>query len=1148
MKRIKKLKSEINSVSNNVQVQITGDAAASAPTSNLLMIRHKFKLGFFSEMLRDTSRALKYYNQAYQTMQNTCNALQSSIVPLRSDDIRFVGTEFKTVCDYINFKICNIKAELRQHEDAINQFLSHIKWYKSMPGPIQGLFEHYALVYRQYRMFGELLESTAPVRADTHAVHPRYLSPGYYFFAAATAAITRRKCSENLRNDHSEPMKELRNDDEEEGIDVSNEDDCAGYVGQSGALMVQGQPNKQFLRLVLHEVQVNHSEIIIEMLETAKRHFSGTRLARMRQYIDASIGEEYMNCDQYEKAVRVLSDILPAYERWPSIATSILEKLVTCTRQLDSIRDCVMYSLQLVSDQFEYEESKREDLFQDLLSFFKNNEPNELFPFETPGSALFFEGTLNLVDVKLQFEQNHARVNDRIYFKVYLFSHAPEPIQFNTIQILFENSPSLKIAHGESLPVPGSPDQDDTFSVDLRVVPGTPTIVSFPQVITEQKDMKGKAVALNFAQSPGVLLYKSFDVAEYAEFAHGSVSYDHYYEIHQGDFVERPYLKVLPPRPSMTLSLNHHPPALIHEYYSLSLLLQANSDNIQSGRLSFHSQDDVQVFRPGSDGVPVPVEQVGFPAIPPGSSHHIDILVQSPSPHAKLLNVRAVYSTDLFHNYEYEDAFEIFVQYPFDWQFFFTATRSAPAQRCFVPVPDHRLTFKSQHKDAAGPVPGGGVTTKTTTTTHQSTSWKSNEEPDGMASMSIGNDKETTPNRTSPIRANNNNSNMNDNMTPNTNSHHHNNSNTSNDTYNYTYIKQDFASVQENASSSSSSSHRHQHHHPGSSLPTPPPPSSSSSSPSPSPRRRSSLRQHSPSISSSVRHPYQQSSPSRQSLLSSSLSPSSSSAAIGVSPRNMEFSESSSDAGSRDITYATSFPAGEPIVMTSLLTACMPFPVKLHRIVLQLSKSLDMKTPEAINVRNNTVDMVSQSFDLTPEFSHKQVLERGDVFSVCHVIQAKEGEVKAGQLHVTCSRSQYASEQSNHSVSKEIVISLPLPIIPVSNFPVAAALETPDRGKVGETFELNISLHNNTALLQEITLTADDNAKNEFAMTGGLSRTITILPHSDSVMQFRLLPLMCGMVNLPKFTVSSNRSHTHVLYPKETWNIFIEPNSISPID
>ncbi|KAL5965472.1 Trafficking protein particle complex subunit 11 [Taenia solium] len=101
--------------------------------------------------------------------------------------------EFKVVAGFINFKICRISFQLRTL-DAISQFQRHIEFFKTAVGMPELAYEHEAWLSKQYEIFGGLLDEATEFSSKV----PFAQHPGLYFHEAGRHTMNRRAIAARL--------------------------------------------------------------------------------------------------------------------------------------------------------------------------------------------------------------------------------------------------------------------------------------------------------------------------------------------------------------------------------------------------------------------------------------------------------------------------------------------------------------------------------------------------------------------------------------------------------------------------------------------------------------------------------------------------------------------------------------------------------------------------------------------------------------------------------------------------------------------------------------------------------------------------------------------------------------------------------------
>lgn len=171
-------------------------------------------------------------------------------------------------------------------------------------------YEHCAYIYRQYRTFGELLES---VPKSLLSSQQRYQNPGYYFEAAASAARLRKKYAKKLCEPYRLLAEAVYKDDDKSLTEDDELTSKTGYIGQQNFPPPKEPTHPKYLREIAKELRVNHSEEILAMLKKAYDQYVKRNLKRMIYYLAYCMGEEYYECQQWENARKFVNFLFLSY-------------------------------------------------------------------------------------------------------------------------------------------------------------------------------------------------------------------------------------------------------------------------------------------------------------------------------------------------------------------------------------------------------------------------------------------------------------------------------------------------------------------------------------------------------------------------------------------------------------------------------------------------------------------------------------------------------------------------------------------------------------------------------------------------------------------------------------------------------------------
>jgi hypothetical protein len=119
------------------------------------------------------------------------------------------------------------------------------------------------------------------------------------------------------------------------------------------------------------------------------------------------------------------------------------------------------------------------------------------------------------------------------------------------------------------------------------------------------------------------------------------------------------------------------------------------------------------------------------------------------------------------------------------------------------------------------------------------------------------------------------------------------------------------------------------------------------------------------------------------------------------------------------------------------------------------------------------------------------------------------------------------------------ISELQLPLVRVTDLPLAAVARLPNAAKQGAEFGLCWELTNLTPLHQDVKLTASGGS--DFAWSGSTECLIQLAPHETSSISYTLVPLSSGHLSLPCFSMIWKRSGIDILAEVGSRAIFVRP-------
>lgn len=148
-------------------------------------------------------------------------------------------------------------------------------------------------------------------------------------------------------------------------------------------------------------------------------------------------------------------------------------------------------------------------------------------------------------------------------------------------------------------------------------------------------------------------------------------------------------------------------------------------------------------------------------------------------------------------------------------------------------------------------------------------------------------------------------------------------------------------------------------------------------------------------------------------------------------------------------------------------------------------------------------------------------------------------KLRLGNVCVRWKRDSATGEQSG-SIESSVLTKQTLPDVNLELSPLVVSLECPPYAILGDPFTYYIKIRNQTQLLQELKLTLAD--AQSFVSSGSHSDTIFVLPKSENILGYKLVPLASGAQQLPKFTVTSVRYSTVFQPSNAASTLFVFPS------
>ncbi|KAK7346263.1 hypothetical protein VNO80_20778 [Phaseolus coccineus] len=177
------------------------------------------------------------------------------------------------------------------------------------------------------------------------------------------------------------------------------------------------------------------------------------------------------------------------------------------------------------------------------------------------------------------------------------------------------------------------------------------------------------------------------------------------------------------------------------------------------------------------------------------------------------------------------------------------------------------------------------------------------------------------------------------------------------------------------------------------------------------------------------------------------------------------------------------------------------------------------------------------------QFANPALLVPGEVFKKVFSVSSNMNisKLSLGTLCLKWRRDLGIEEQcASTSTLSWVVTKKMLPDVNVELPPLIVSFECPPYAVVGDPFTYYIRISNQTQLLQEIKYSLGD--AQSFVLSGYHNDTVYVLPKSEHILSYKLVPLVSGMQQLPKFSMTSVR-YSAAYQPSNSSNsVFIFPS------
>ncbi|KAL4376306.1 hypothetical protein GQ457_02G006530 [Hibiscus cannabinus] len=150
-------------------------------------------------------------------------------------------------------------------------------------------------------------------------------------------------------------------------------------------------------------------------------------------------------------------------------------------------------------------------------------------------------------------------------------------------------------------------------------------------------------------------------------------------------------------------------------------------------------------------------------------------------------------------------------------------------------------------------------------------------------------------------------------------------------------------------------------------------------------------------------------------------------------------------------------------------------------------------------------------------------------------------KLRLGVVHLKWKRHCGIKDRSGLTViESEVVTKHELPDVQVELSPIIVTLECPPYVILGDPFMYHVKIRNQTELLQEVKFSLADSQS--FVLSGSHSDTVFVLPRSEHILCYKVVPLVSGLQQLPRISLTSVRYSARFQPSIAASNVFVFPS------
>ncbi|XP_068330735.1 uncharacterized protein [Pyrus communis] len=228
-----------------------------------------------------------------------------------------------------------------------------------------------------------------------------------------------------------------------------------------------------------------------------------------------------------------------------------------------------------------------------------------------------------------------------------------------------------------------------------------------------------------------------------------------------------------------------------------------------------------------------------------------------------------------------------------------------------------------------------------------------------------------------------------------------------------------------------------------------------------------------------------------------------------------------------DSDLSASMPLNETSVLVVSAKNCSDVPLQL--LSLSLEADDNDGTERSCSVKHGGQDLLDPA-----------LLVPGEEFKKVYTVTSEMNSSKLRLGNVCLRWRRDSGTAVEHGSTASVLTTHRLPDVNLELSPLVVSLECPPYAILGDPFTYFVKIQNQTELLQEAKISLAD--AQSFVLAGSHNDSIFILPKSEHIVRYKLVPLASGAQQLPRFTLTSVRYSTGFQPSIAASTIFVFPS------